>query len=58
MNETLKEQILKVRDTSLCNMFDTGMVKAIAKKLNCMELVEYINSNPNEYAHFILHGDK
>lgn len=57
MNGKIKEQILKVRDTALCNMFDLGMVKAIAKELECPELAEFIDTHTDEYTHFIMTGE-
>lgn len=58
MTEQIKEQILKVRDTALCNMFDLGMVKAIAAELDCPDLVKFIDENTDVYTHFILTGEE
>lgn len=58
MDKTIKEQILKVRDTALCNMFDFGMVKAIAAELECPELAVFIDTNTDDYVHFILTGEE
>ncbi len=57
MTEQIKEQILKVRDTALCNMFDLGMVQAIARELDCPELADFIDQDAGTYAHFILTGE-
>ena len=58
MDSKIKEQILKVRDTSLTNMFDLKNVKFIAQKLDLFELVSYIENceNEKEYMNFILTG--
>lgn len=58
MDKQIKEQILKVRDTALCNMFDLGMVKAIAAEFEYPELVTFIDTNTDDYVHFILTGEK
>ncbi|MFW5668693.1 MAG: DUF5049 domain-containing protein [Acetivibrio ethanolgignens] len=58
MDKTVREQILKVRDTALCNMFDVGMVKAIARELAFEELIAYVEVNASDYVQFILYGDK
>ena len=57
MTEQIKEQILKVRDTALCNMFDLGMVQAIARELDCPELADFIDQDAGTYTHFILTGE-
>lgn len=57
MPEHIKDQIIKVKDTALCNMFDLGMVKAIAVELECPELAAFINTNTDDYVHFITSGE-
>ena len=42
MSEQIKEQILKVRDTGLTNMFDTIAVQRIAFEMELYELVSFI----------------
>lgn len=39
MNETIKKQILAIRDTGLTNMFDTNMVQRLAYERDFYELV-------------------
>lgn len=56
MNEKIREQILQVRDTGLCNMLDTNHVQVIANSMDFYELVVYIEEHRNEYAHFIMTG--
>ena len=58
MTEIIKKQILKVRDTSLTNMFDIKNVKFIAEELKLKELKNYLENfdNRNEYNSFIING--
>ena len=39
MTETIREQILAIRDTGLTNMFDLNMVQRLAYDRNYYELV-------------------
>jgi len=57
MDDKVKEQILKVRDTGLTNMFDTRAVQRIANDMNFYELVIYLEEHRKEYSHFILTGE-
>ena len=59
MKQTVKEQIMKVRDTRQANMFDRNMVMQIANRVGWFELVVYLadSGNHKEYAHFILTGE-
>ena len=57
MSEQIKEQILKVRDTGLTNMFDTIAVQRIAFEMELYELVMFIEDNKKAYVHFILTGE-
>lgn len=56
MSETVKKQILAIRDTGLTNMFDVRMVQRIANDMEFYELVVYLEEHRSEYAHFILTG--
>lgn len=58
MTEIIEKQILKVRDTSLTNMFDIKNVKFIAEELKLKELKNYLENfdNRNEYNSFIIYG--
>ena len=58
MNETIREQILAIRDTGLTNMFDTNMVQRLAYEWNYHELVMFIEEHRKEYVHFILYSDE
>ena len=57
MSEQIKEQILKVRDTGLTNMFDTIAVQRIAFEMELYELVSFIEEYKKAYVHFILTGE-
>lgn len=57
MSETVKKQILAIRDTGLTNMFDVRTVQRIANDRGFHELVVYLEGHRREYAHFILTGE-
>ena len=58
MNETIRNQILAIRDTGLTNMFDVHMVQRLAFDRNYFELVNFLEEHRKEYVQFILYGDK
>ena len=58
MNETIKKQILAIRDTGLTNMFDVHMVQRLAFDRNYFELVNFLEEHRKEYVQFILYGDE
>jgi hypothetical protein len=58
MTEQIKDQILKVRDSKLTNMLNTGAVQWIASHMGFSELAAYLeNDDTGEYVHFILTGE-
>lgn len=57
MTETIKDQILAIRDTALTNMFDVNAVQRLAYERDFYELVVYLEENRKEYVHFILTGE-
>ena len=57
MTETIKKQILAIRDTGLTNMFDVNAVQRLAYERDFYELVVYLEENRKEYVHFILTGE-
>lgn len=57
MTETIREQILAIRDTGLTNMFDIPMVQRLAFDRGFYELVDYLEDHRSEYAHFIMTGE-
>ena len=58
ISDTLKEQIIAVRDTGKTNMFDIAYVQRIAYEMELYELVEFLEDRNNRaaYTNFILHG--
>ena len=56
-HETIKDQILAIRDTGLTNMFDVNAVQRLAYERDFYELVVYLEENRKEYVHFILTGE-
>ena len=56
MNETIRNQILAIRDTGLTNMFDVHMVQRLAFDRNYFELVNFLEEHRKEYVRFILYG--
>lgn len=57
MTDTVREQILAIRDSGRTNMFDTNMVQRLAYENGYYELVCYIEEHRREYAHFIITGE-
>ena len=57
MTETIKEQILAIRDTGLTNMFDVNAVQRLAYERDFYELAVYLEENRKEYVYFILTGE-
>ena len=55
--DTVRRQILAVRDTGETNMFDIPMVQQIANRLGYYELVLFLIDHRKEYAHFIMTGE-
>jgi hypothetical protein len=58
MTQTIKEQILAIRDTGLTNMFDVNMVQRLAYERDFYELVTYLEEHRKEYVRFILTGEE
>lgn len=57
MNETVKEQILAIRDTGLTNMFDVNVVQRLAYERDFYDLVLFLEDNRKEYVKFIMTGE-
>ena len=57
ISESLKEQILIVRDTGLVNMFDIRGVREVAEAMEFTELITFLDEDRERYAGFILHGE-
>lgn len=58
MDETVKNQILAVRDTGLTNMFDINAVQRIACEMDFYELVAFLDEEKAKYVRFILTGEE
>ena len=58
MNETVKKQILAVRDTGLTNMFDISAVQRIAYDMDFFDLVCFLEDETAAYVRFILTGEE
>ena len=56
MTETIREQILAIRDTGLTNMFNLRAVQRIAYEMDFYELVTFIEEEKAAYVRFILTG--
>ena len=56
MTETVKRQILKIRNSGETNMFDTRAVQYIANREGYYELLVYLEKHKKEYVNFILTG--
>jgi len=57
MNDTIRNQILAIRDTGETNMFDIPVVKGIALREGYTELLNYLEKHKGAYVRFILTGD-
>jgi len=57
LNEVIKAAILEIRASAQTNMFDANTVQRIAFDLGYYELVDFIETNPKGYTHFILTGE-
>lgn len=58
MDETIKKQILAVRDTGRTNMFDLNAVQRIAYEMDFYELVTFLEEEKAKYVRFILTGEE
>ena len=58
MTETIREQILAIRDTGLTNMFDVRTVQRLAFDQDFYELVCYLEEHRKKYVRFIMFGDE
>ena len=57
MPDSVREQILTIRDTGLTNMFDIPIVQRLAYDREFYELVCWLEEHRKEYVHFILTGE-
>ena len=57
MSDTVKEQILAIRDTGLTNMLDTATVQRLAFDRSYHKLVDFIETDQKRYVTFIMTGE-
>ena len=57
MTNTIREQIMAIRDSGETNMLDTRTVQWIANREGYYELVIYLEDNRREYWNFIMTGE-
>ena len=57
MTETIRNQILAIRDTGRENMFNVPAIQRIAYEMDFFELVVFLEEHRDEYVRFILYGD-
>ena len=57
MTDTIRKQILAIRDSGLTNMFDVMSVQRLAYDRGYYELVCYLEDHRKEYARFIMTGE-
>ncbi len=58
MTDKVIEQIMAIRETGETNMFDVTRVQRLAYEKGYYELVLFLQDHKNEYARFILTGEK
>ena len=58
MTDTIKMQILTIRNSGETNMFDIRRVQQIANRRGYYELVIYLEEHSKEYWHFIMTGEE
>lgn len=56
MNDTVRKQIMAIRDSGETNMLDVRMVQVIANRMGFYELVIYLEEHRREYISFIFTG--
>ncbi len=57
MTETIRQQIMAIRETGLVNMVDTVAVQRLAYEPDFFDLVIFIEEHRKEYARFIMNGE-
>jgi len=55
--DQIREEILSIRDSGRCNMFDTAAVQRAANDMEYFDLVIFIEEHKRSYTHFIFHGE-
>ncbi|MBQ2695074.1 DUF5049 domain-containing protein [Candidatus Saccharibacteria bacterium] len=57
MTDTIREQIMAIRDSGETNMLDVRTVQYIANREEYYELVVYLEDHRDKYVHFIFTGE-
>ena len=57
MTNTVREQIMAIRDSGVANMLDVNAVQYHAFHEDFYELVTYLEKNKKEYWNFIMTGE-
>ena len=57
MNDTIRAQILAIRDTDMTNMFDVNAVQRLAYERDYYDLMLWLEDHRKEYVRFILTGE-
>ena len=55
--DQLREEILTIRDTGCCNMFDLRAVQQAANELDYFDLAIFIEDHKSRYVKFIFTGE-
>ena len=58
MTDKVYEQIMVIRGSGICNMFDVIAVQNEAYKKGFFDLVVYLEEQKKEYVQFILYGER
>lgn len=56
MTDTVKQQILAIRESGVTNMFDLAGVRRTAYERGFFDLIEYLEHHRSDYARFIATG--
>lgn len=56
INQEIKEQILSIRASGICNMLSIHEVQRAAFERDFYELVCFIEEEPQKYVKFIIYG--
>ena len=57
MTNTVREQIMAIRDSGAANMLDINAVQYHAFHMDFYDLVTYLEENKKEYWNFIMTGE-
>ena len=56
ISQEIKEQILSIRDSGVCNMLSIQEVQRAAFERDFYELVCFIEEEPQKYVQFVIYG--